>query len=82
MISVSTLSYFHNDLIPGWLNKKVVWLTVYDFDAAATDMSVFDALRHLSSYLYDAHTSGKHHLADLYELVQYCGNIVPRVSDS
>ena len=39
-------------------------------------MAVFDGLRHLSSYLYDAHTSGKHHLADLYELVQYAGNIV------
>lgn len=42
-------------------------------------MAVFDALRHLSIYLYDAHTTGKHHLADLYELVQYCGNIVPRL---
>ncbi|BGP19843.1 hypothetical protein JCM10213_003152 [Rhodosporidiobolus nylandii] len=42
-------------------------------------MAVFDALRHLSSYLYDAHQSGKHHLADLYELVQYAGNIVPRL---
>jgi len=43
------------------------------------DMAVFDALRHLSNYLYDAHTQGKHHLADLYELVQYAGNIVPRL---
>lgn len=42
-------------------------------------MAVFDALRHLSSYLHDAHVSGKHHLADLYELVQYAGNIVPRL---
>lgn len=42
-------------------------------------MAVFDALRHLSNYLYDAHTQGKHHLADLYELVQYAGNIVPRL---
>lgn len=42
-------------------------------------MSVFDALRHVSNYLYEAHTSGKHHLADLYELVQYAGNIVPRL---
>ena len=41
-------------------------------------MAVLDALRHLSIYLYDAHTGGKHHLADLYELVQYCGHIVPR----
>lgn len=42
-------------------------------------MAVFDALRHLSIYLHDAHLSEKHHLADLYELVQYCGNIVPRL---
>jgi len=42
-------------------------------------MAVFDALRHLSSYLYDAHVQDKHHLADLYELVQYAGNIVPRL---
>ncbi|KAF8330446.1 vacuolar protein sorting-associated protein 35 [Cantharellus anzutake] len=42
-------------------------------------MAVFDALRYLSNYLYEAHTTGKHHLADLYELVQYAGNIVPRL---
>ncbi len=33
-------------------------------------MSVFDSLRYLSNYLYEAHNEGKHHLADLYELVQ------------
>ena len=43
------------------------------------DMAVFDALRYLTNYLYDAHTTGRHHLADLYELVQYAGNIVPRL---
>ncbi|CAO1634106.1 unnamed protein product [Parajaminaea phylloscopi] len=42
-------------------------------------MAVFDSLRHLSAYLYDAHVDARHHLADLYELVQYCGNIVPRL---
>jgi vacuolar protein sorting-associated protein 35 len=45
----------------------------------SVDMAVFDALRHLSNYLYDAHTQSRHHLADLYELVQYAGNIVPRL---
>ncbi|KAL1305978.1 hypothetical protein AAFC00_004114 [Neodothiora populina] len=40
-------------------------------------MSVFDALRYLSSYLRDSHPTN--HLADLYELVQYAGNIVPRL---
>lgn len=33
-------------------------------------MGVFDSLRWLSNYLYEAHSEGKHHLADLYELVQ------------
>ncbi|KAI0717512.1 vacuolar protein sorting-associated protein 35 [Cerioporus squamosus] len=42
-------------------------------------MAVFDSLRHLSNYLYDAHVQNRHHLADLYELVQYAGNIVPRL---
>ena len=42
-------------------------------------MAIFDALRHLTTYLNDAHSSGKHHLADLYELVQYAGNIIPRL---
>ena len=50
--------------------------------ATPVDMAVFDALRHLSSYLYDAHVSSRHHLADLYELVQYAGNIVPRLCPS
>ncbi|KAI5815748.1 vacuolar protein sorting-associated protein 35 [Pyronema omphalodes] len=40
-------------------------------------MSVFDALRHLSVYLRENHPVN--HLADLYELVQYAGNIVPRL---
>ncbi|KAJ3126281.1 Vacuolar protein sorting-associated protein 35 [Physocladia obscura] len=42
-------------------------------------MAVFDQLRHLSAYLYDAHISGRHHLSDLYELVQYAASIVPRL---
>ncbi|KAF8245291.1 vacuolar protein sorting-associated protein 35 [Wilcoxina mikolae CBS 423.85] len=40
-------------------------------------MAVFDALRHLSVYLRENHPVN--HLADLYELVQYAGNIVPRL---
>lgn len=43
------------------------------------DMSIFDAMRHLTAFLTEAHTAGRHHLADLYELVQYAGNIVPRL---
>src|SRR5882762_6665226 len=40
-------------------------------------MAVFDALRHLSVYLRESHPVN--HLADLYELVQYAGNIIPRL---
>lgn len=42
-------------------------------------MSVFDALGTLASYLYEAHMQGEQHLSDLYELVQYAGNIIPRL---
>lgn len=38
----------------------------------------FDSLSVLSTYLVDNHPK-YHHLADLYELVQYTGNIIPRL---
>lgn len=40
-------------------------------------MAVFDAMGDLSQYLKESHPVN--HLADLYELVQYAGNIVPRL---
>lgn len=40
-------------------------------------IAVFDALSYLSNYLREDHHN--HHLADIYELVQYAGNIVPRL---
>ncbi|KXS16312.1 vacuolar protein sorting-associated protein 35 [Gonapodya prolifera JEL478] len=42
-------------------------------------MAVFDEMRHLTAFLYDAHLQKRHHLSDLYELVQYAGNIIPRL---
>lgn len=48
-------------------------------------IAVFDALESLSGYLLQSHKSkqskkkGAPFLADLYELVQYSGNIVPRL---
>ncbi|KAJ2357055.1 retromer complex subunit Vps35 [Coemansia erecta] len=42
-------------------------------------LATFDALQYLIGALRAAHLSGRHHLADLYELVQYAGNIVPRL---
>ncbi|KAI2783461.1 vacuolar protein sorting-associated protein 35 [Daldinia loculata] len=40
-------------------------------------MAIFDALRYLSVHLRENHPHN--HLADLYELVQYAGNIIPRL---
>ena len=40
-------------------------------------MAVCDELRHLETYLLDEFQKGRK-VADLYELVQYAGNIVPR----
>lgn len=48
-------------------------------------IAVFDSLEYLSSYLKQSHQrklkkkDGQPFLADLYELVQYLGNIVPRL---
>ncbi|KAJ1665590.1 retromer complex subunit Vps35 [Coemansia sp. RSA 1813] len=42
-------------------------------------LATFDALQYLIGALRVAHLSGKSHLADMYELVQYAGSIVPRL---
>ncbi|KAJ2738967.1 retromer complex subunit Vps35, partial [Coemansia sp. BCRC 34490] len=42
-------------------------------------LATFDALQYLIGALRAAHLSGKSHLADMYELVQYAGSIVPRL---
>ncbi|KAJ1945754.1 retromer complex subunit Vps35 [Kickxella alabastrina] len=42
-------------------------------------LATFDAMQYLIGALRTAHLSGRNHLADLYELVQYAGNIVPRL---
>lgn len=41
-------------------------------------MSVTDQLRHLEVYLVEEFQRGRK-MADLYELVQYAGNIIPRL---
>lgn len=41
-------------------------------------MAITDELRHLELYLLDQYQKGKK-VTDLYELVQYAGNIVPRL---
>lgn len=44
----------------------------------APDMSVFDELRHLESHVFEEHRKGNR-IAELYELVQHCGNVLPRL---
>lgn len=41
-------------------------------------MAITDELRHLELYLLEEFEKGRR-LSDLYELVQYVGNIVPRL---
>eukprot|EP00698_Gefionella_okellyi_P018767 TRINITY_DN5666_c0_g1_i1.p1 TRINITY_DN5666_c0_g1~~TRINITY_DN5666_c0_g1_i1.p1 ORF type:complete len:792 (+),score=211.75 TRINITY_DN5666_c0_g1_i1:45-2378(+) len=41
-------------------------------------MRVMDELRHLQSYFYEEHRKGKR-IAELYELVQHAGNVLPRL---
>lgn len=41
-------------------------------------MAITDELRHLESYLLEEFEKGRK-VPDLYELVQYAGNIVPRL---
>eukprot|EP01129_Flabellula_baltica_P010004 TRINITY_DN4176_c0_g1_i2.p1 TRINITY_DN4176_c0_g1~~TRINITY_DN4176_c0_g1_i2.p1 ORF type:complete len:628 (+),score=101.58 TRINITY_DN4176_c0_g1_i2:69-1886(+) len=41
-------------------------------------MQIFDNLRHLELYIDDQHTHGKS-LGELYEFVQFAGNILPRL---
>lgn len=42
-------------------------------------MVAFDELRYLETYLYDERSKHKKKMSELYELVQYAGNIVPRL---
>lgn len=63
----------------GDLSSNLTVRVTFFFFPAMSDMAIFDALRHVSTYLKEAHQTEKHHLADLYELVQYAGNIVPRL---
>lgn len=43
-----------------------------------SDMTVCDELRHLQIHLGEEFQKGKV-VSDLYELVQYAGNIIPRL---
>lgn len=45
---------------------------------ASKDMAISDELRHLELHLVDEFQKGRK-VSDLYELVQYAGNIVPRL---
>lgn len=54
----------------------VIYYYLWLFDDQQ-DITVFDNLRHLEIYLFEEKHGKK--MADLYELVQYAGNILPRL---
>lgn len=47
-------------------------------DPSHLDMHISDQLQHLQQHLLEEFEKGKK-LSDLYELVQYAGNIIPRL---
>lgn len=57
-----------------WPKKKTAERLIY----YVADMAITDELRHLELYLLDEFQKGRK-VTDLYELVQYAGNIVPRL---
>lgn len=76
LLALKNCSNFLNELRTSQLSPKEYY-ELY--------MAVFDSLESLSGYLLQSHKSkqskkkGAPFLADLYELVQYSGNIVPRL---
>ena len=51
---------------------------MYSLTTPLTDMHICDELQHLQQYLQEEFENGKK-CSDLYELVQYAGNIIPRL---
>ena len=85
LTSLLTLtSLFWPELVFYHLNHSVnpnqyLYLNQYvNLNHNVTDMQVCDELRYLEQYLLDEYQKG-HRISDLYELVQYAGNIVPRL---
>lgn len=74
MDSLKHASNFLNELRTSSLNPKQYY-ELY--------ILIYDGLTYLSNYLKDNYNSSKHktnnYLIDLYELVQYAGNIIPRL---
>jgi vacuolar protein sorting-associated protein 35 len=63
---------YHYGLFTGSMRRKLTCAHIL------ADMAVTDELRHLEIYLIDEFQKGRQ-VSDLYELVQYAGNIVPRL---
>ena len=59
-------------------NLKTFAEQIHLFFICTTDIAISDELRHLEAYLVDEFEKGRP-VKDLYELVQYAGNIVPRL---
>ena len=77
MLDANPLVYSTDDYLSSTLVSELRTSSLGPKQYYELYMAVFDALRHLSVYLRDNHPVN--HLADLYELVQYAGNIIPRL---
>lgn len=61
-----------------FLYSHIIISNVYGTLTFNVDMAISDELRHLELHLLDEFQKGRR-VSDLYELVQYAGNIVPRL---
>jgi len=53
-------------------------ISMFYLISVLVDMAISDELHYLEVYLTDEFAKGRK-VADLYELVQYAGNIIPRL---
>jgi len=66
-------NFFLTDAIDYMLSISMFYLI-----SVLVDMAISDELHYLEVYLTDEFAKGRK-VADLYELVQYAGNIIPRL---
>lgn len=62
-----------------WIfNVSLLQVSTIKIVCVISDMAISDELHYLEVYLTDEFAKGRK-VADLYELVQYAGNIIPRL---
>lgn len=78
---VFTLLCLNTSCVDSWWRTEAVSCFMVGLQWSLTilsDMAISDELHYLEVYLTDEFAKGRK-VADLYELVQYAGNIIPRL---